>query len=528
MKNRRILDSYARESARGDKRNLSITGQHEVNEARIRDLDCDLGMKFQDKGKSAWRKGVVRPHWELMVGRLETGESNGAVIFDVERLLRTVEDALRIVKLAERGLHRGFKIYDSDMEYDLTTVSGQDAFYKAAIAGQTYSHRLSGKVMRGNRQKALSGEGKRGRYRAFGFENDSTTVRESEREPIRRVVQMILTEQKRWEDAITYLTSQGIYSTAIRHTPECIARKEALTPYQRRGYECDCKGPQWEAGALQKSLKSERMAGYSKIGATLGKLPGEPILDLADWQNLKNLIASRRGRPQAESALLSGATPARCWNCGGEFRTKDTAHFKTYEDAGQEISRWVPDPTAVRRFYYCTPRGSTPGCGQTIADVHILNLVIGEMVIDRLSSAESAVELAKIQQMRRDLRSPHEDELIRLEAVRDYWDNQLNRGAEGMTPERHALMTQDANAKIRAVKEKLEEIGTPTSVASAVESRETLLRKWDVATPADRREMLRQAFSERTIYVMPGSSLDLIQAVAERIKTEPRQPLPPR
>jgi site-specific DNA recombinase len=530
MSKRRILDSYARESKRGDRRDLSINGQHEVNERRIRDLGCDLGLKLQDKGKSAWRKGVVRPDWETMVKRLETGDSDGAVIFDVERLLRTVEDALRIVKLAERGLRRGFKIYDSDMEYDLTSVSGQDAFYKAAVSAQTYSHRLSKKITRGNRQKALNGEGKRGRYRAFGFENDSTTVRESEREPIRHVVRMILEERKRWEDATEYLTRLGIYSTAIAHTPECIEREQALSPYQRRSYECDCEGPPWETGALQKALKSDRMVGYAKIGETMGKLPGEPILELADWQELKNLIASRRGRPPAEAALLSGSAPARCWNCGGEFRTKDTAHFKTYQDAGEEMAKLVPDPTAVRRFYYCTlrgsVRGSVRGCGKTIADVHILNLVVGGMVIDKLSSTESAEELARIQQERRELREPFENEVARLERVRDYWDQQLNDGVEGMTPERHAVMTRDANTKIRTARSRLEEIGAPADVATAVESRETVIRKWNAAKPADKREMLRQAFSERTIYVQPGSALDLIPAVAERIKTEPRQSPP--
>src|ERR1044072_8617749 len=92
-----IIDSYARESAAGDKRNVSILGQHTANLARIDELGARVGLKLDDKGKSAWKKGVFRKDWEHLITRMESGESDGAVIFDVERFLRTVEDAFRIV-----------------------------------------------------------------------------------------------------------------------------------------------------------------------------------------------------------------------------------------------------------------------------------------------------------------------------------------------------------------------------------------------------------------------------------------------
>lgn len=537
MSGRRIiLDSYARESSRGDKRDLSITGQHGVNEGRIAELGATLGLRLDDKGKSAWNQKVARPNWERMIQRMESGESDGAVIYDLERLMRRVESALRIVKLVERERARGrtLYIYDSDLEYDLTTPSGQEAFYQAAVAGQKYSHRLSGKVTRGNATKARNGEGKRGRWRAFGFEDDSTTVREPERVAIRYIVDKILDEGWTWTQCVAYLTSIGIMSTAIQHTEECKATTESLTRFQLRSYTCECTGLPWIQSALKTALQNERMAGYAKIGEGLGKLPGEPILELSRWQQLKELIASRRGAPPREDSLASGKrAPVRCWNCGNIIGSRDNGHGTTYRNDGQHYASVIPEERMddVKRVYHCrgtvNKRTERKGCGKNLGDYYVINQVIEEMVIRQLSSVESAEELAKLQQKKRDDRSPHETELSRLEKVRDYWDKQLNEGAEGMTPERHAFMVADVNVKIKEVKKKLESIGEVKSITPVVESREAVKAKWAAAEPAKKRQMLQQAFGERTIYIVPGSTLDLVPAAMGRIRAIPKEGVEP-
>ncbi|MYV58053.1 recombinase family protein [Streptomyces sp. SID3212] len=531
MTAQRVLDSYARESRRGDKRNLSIAGQHERNLQRIQDLGCVLGEKLQDKGKSAWQKGVVRPDWERMAERLEDGESDGVVIYDLERLMRSVEDALRIVKIAEHGLEKGFLVYDSDLEYDLTSPAGQAAFYNAAVAGAKYSHLLSGKVTRGNRQKALNGEGKRGRFRAFGFEDDSTTVRESEREHIRKVDRMIRLEGKTWGEAIAYLASQGIYSTGILHSKECTERKDALTPYQQKSYECDCPAPEWQPASLKTAMTAPRMAGYTTLGKQLiGRLPGEPILDPADWQDLRMFVSSRRGRPPMETALCAGDVPVHCANCTGILAIRDTAHGKTYRDAGAAFAKLAPNPDQVRRRYNCQHKKPTEigsrGCGRVIADELVLDKLIGKMVIRELSSVETAKMLERKGKAKNKLREPIEKEIVRLEGIRDHWDNQLNAGAGGMTPERHTTLTDDINARIKSAQQRLSNIGEAPAVTVKAESKSAVTARWDAATSAEKRKMLRQAFGERTIYVVPGSSLELEPDVSLRIKSAPMQ-IPP-
>jgi DNA invertase Pin-like site-specific DNA recombinase len=508
MTKRLILDSYARESRRGDKRRLSVTGQHASNEQRIKDLGGVLGKRLDDQGKSAWNPDVTRGDWEELINRLTSRQCDGVVIFDLERFIRQVRDAVRIVDLAKLG----FRIFDSDMEFDLTTTSGRDAFYKQAVAAETYSSRLSEKVSRGNRQRALNGEGKRGRYRAFGFEDDSTTVRESERPYIQEVARMILREGKTWPEAVKYLTKNGLYSTAIRHTPECVERKESLTPYQARGYTCECQALPWSPTTLQQALKSPRMAGYARLGnELLGRLPGESILDPADWQELRALISSRRGRPPAQIFLCTGKVPIRCWNCTTVLTQRQSSHGVRYSNTGE-----------VKRYYLCDKTAG--GCGRTIADRYVLDGHIRDMIAHELSSSESAEELKRQREQRQSQRTPHEKEIARLTRIRDHWDKQLNDGAEDMTIERHTFLVADLNGKIKAEQAKLGAIGEALTAPPSTESRDAVLRKWEAAGPEGQRTMFRQAFGERIIYAQPGSSLDA--DCLDRLLPAPR-PIPP-
>ncbi|AZM51734.1 hypothetical protein DMA15_03370 [Streptomyces sp. WAC 01529] len=499
-----VLDSYARESRRGDKRRLSVTGQHASNEQRIRDLGATLGRRLDDQGKSAWNPEVHREDWHVLIGRLTSGESDGVVIFDLERFLRQVKDAVRIVDLAKLG----FKVFDSDMEFDLMTTSGRDAFYKQAVAAETYSSRLSEKVSRGNLQRAANGEGKRGRYRALGFEDDGTTVRESERPHIREVDRMIRQGGKPWREAVAYLAKHGIFSTAIKHTTECQETKDSLSAYQLRRYACECKGEPFTENGLQKAMKSPRMAGYSRLGKNLvGRLPGEPILDPPDHQELLMLITSRRGRPPAQIFLCTGKVPMRCWNCATVFTQRQSSHGAKYADRDE-----------VKRTYLCDKTAG--GCGKTIADRYVLDGHVRDSVVEELSSAESAEELKRQREQKMVQRAPFEKEVTRLTRIRDHWDRQLNEGAEDMTIERHTFLVSDLNRKIKEQKAKLREIGEALAAPPEAESREAVLRKWEAAGPEGQRAMFKQAFSGRPFYVMPGSSLDT--DILDRIKARPR------
>ncbi|MEV5813446.1 recombinase family protein [Streptomyces mutabilis] len=95
-----VLDSYTRESRRGDKRRLSVTGQHTSNEQRIRDLGAVLGEHLDNQGKSAWKPDMDRKDWNRLIARLVSKESDGVAIFDLERFIRQVKDAVHSLILS--------------------------------------------------------------------------------------------------------------------------------------------------------------------------------------------------------------------------------------------------------------------------------------------------------------------------------------------------------------------------------------------------------------------------------------------
>jgi DNA invertase Pin-like site-specific DNA recombinase len=486
----RVLDSYARESAAGDKRNVSILSQHEVNAERIEDLDAQLGEQLDDKGKSAWKKNVARPGWERLVQRLKDGESDGAVIFDMERLLRTVEDGLKLVTAVKAAREAGRKIliYDSDGEFDLSTPSGEKAFYDAVAAAQYYSARLSSRVQRGNRKKAVRGEGRRGRYRPFGFEEDGHTVNETERPYIGEAVRRILAGGT-WPEVADWLNQQGIYSTGQDHTPECLAARADLVGIKYKQYSCTCPRRPWEKTPLRGALMAPRMAGHVKLGRgeLLGKLPGEPIVDPVDWQAMLALIESRRGRPPLAIYLCTGKDcPIRCGNCGGYFTVVTNSRGFTYDDG------------EIKRYYRCM------GCGKTIADARALDRAIVAMVLARLSSPEQIDQIKHVAEQQRKKRVPHEEKIKKLEELQDYWDSRLNQ--EKVTPSKHAAMSDDLDKKIKAEKGKLEKIEEAPAVPADAVSIDTLSLEWRAATPAQKRERLKRAYSGFHILVTPGSS----------------------
>ncbi|WP_055563584.1 recombinase family protein [Streptomyces atriruber] len=494
----RVLDSYARESAAGDSRNTSILGQHETNAGRIEELDGRLGERLDDKGKSAWKPGVVRPDWERLITRLESGESDGAVIFDMERLLRTVEDAFRLASAVKAAWADGRKVlvYDSDGEFDITTPQGEKNFYDAAVAAQYYSHRLSTRVRRGNRRKATRGEGRRGRYRPSGFEEDGATPRESERPHIRRAAERALEPGAKWQDICDKATAEGFYSPAQIHTVECAVRRAAILGVKYRQYACDCPQKPWEPMSLRSALLAPRMAGYVKLGPDLilGRMPGEPHLDPEVWQALTALVQSRRGRPAQDRFLCTGKEcPVRCGDCGGYFAGIVNSNGRVY-------------PDGVARYYYaCLKNAKVKGCGRTIGDWRAVDTAVSALVIDRLSTPEQIAQIKRVREERRAQRQPHEHRISKLEELEGYWDKRLNEGK--ISPDRHAAMVDDLHRKLAAERSKLEALEeVPVPPLLEAKSRERIRQEWDGALPAKRRERLHQAYKGFHIAIAPGSS----------------------
>lgn len=499
-----VLDSYARESRRGDRRNMSITGQHDENGERITRLGAQLGERLDDKGKSAWLPGVERPDWEKLIKRVEAGESDGCVIWQLSRFLRRVEDAVRIVKVAERG----FKVYDSDMEYDLTTVGGREAFYNQAVSNETYSGRISENVQRGHRLKVRRGEGRTGARRPFGFDHDpirhAIAVNPIERDYIRHIVAKILAKEWNWEDAARYLTAEDVLTSA---------------------------GNAWVGINLRNAVRAPRMAGLLLVnGEVAGRMEGEPILDETTWQKVLAHVAYRKGRPVTGAYLCSGKDMPITCECGERIRGRSDTHGRRYVD--DESPEWLKEREAKelpgwedlprKREYMC--QRASGGCGRHLADQRTLELIVEGIALRIMSSPDYPTQVQRALRVEHDLRAPIMEEIRGLEDLIAYWDGRLAKREIGT--QRHLTMASKAEQELADAQERLAGLPALDARVADEDAANTAASDWNSAERTVKKEMLREALrfgspngDGLTIVITPGSALDTdIENVGRRIE----------
>ncbi|SOE25584.1 zinc ribbon domain-containing protein [Streptomyces sp. OK228] len=118
---RRILDSYA---ASGDP---PAADQHRANLRRIEELGAEPGELLAGESLGC-------NDWATLVKRLESGKSDGAVIFGLGRLMR---DALTSVQLLDLT-RAGFGLYGPDKTFDLINPQDNEAPGDAMASGGDY------------------------------------------------------------------------------------------------------------------------------------------------------------------------------------------------------------------------------------------------------------------------------------------------------------------------------------------------------------------------------------------------------
>jgi DNA invertase Pin-like site-specific DNA recombinase len=152
--NRRpVVDVYARISYAATGETVKTDDQIDLCEEKILARGAVVGEVFRDDSLSAWQPRVVRPDWELMMRRLESGLSDGVMVYDVTRFSRKVMEGERLVEAATHGA----RVWSLSGEYDLTTADGRRHFREAMVAAAAESDKISERVKRGNLRRARKG-----------------------------------------------------------------------------------------------------------------------------------------------------------------------------------------------------------------------------------------------------------------------------------------------------------------------------------------------------------------------------------
>ena len=470
-----VIDLYCRISRDYDGTLRKVEAQEVQGRGWIKDHAHEgyvLGQVHRDHALSGWRRNVKRPSFDKLMERLESGACDGVWFRDLDRYTRKMEEALHLLKVADRGA----VVLGSDGKYDLTTASGRSNFRDKANRGETESEMISERTCRGKLEKVRRGKSNAS-YRGFardgflpnpeGWEPGDPRTRvppeqlSREREIVRNVAARLLVGET-LNSVVLDLNRQGITTVT---------------------------GGGWNGQSLRQLLEAPSLAGLIEHkGTIIGEVDGEHALDRETWDRLQLHFASRkRGRP---AVCYLGSGILRCGKCGGKLYGRPVVSQSPYPDG------------EVRRQYWCQYRpGSAPimqGCGTLTIDQRYADSQIEKGTLGRLSDPEQqdrvAQYAAKVAEAREHLVgevAKLEDDARTLASKVSTWGMARVDAAMGPLDERLA-----------SLREQLDSLDAPESVGEA--GRATVA-DWKKANISQRRVMVVKAFPEG-LFILPATS----------------------
>jgi site-specific DNA recombinase len=450
----RTLDIYTRVSHKSDKKVLSTHGQERRCRLRVERVGAQVGLVFSDPERSAWNTRVRRPGWEALMARLESGESDGVVVFDLARFARRPADGERLITAAERGV----SILDSGTEYDLMSASGRKNFREQMNSAAYYSDIVSDSARSGKLDKAHRGEVDA--RRSFGFEPDGVTVRTDEAKIIRDHAKRLLAGE-----------TQDVLISELRATGVPTVR-----------------GAEWGYTTYRQVMTRPRNVGLivHKGEVVPGvRLPGEPILDQPTYDRVVALYAARkRGRPPSGRYLLTGL--AFCGLCEAPL-------------GGRPVSG------SDRRHYWCKK------CRRISVDVRRLDEWVGDWAIRILSDPQHADAIEQAERELADQRAQLTDEAASIEATLVEIAGRLGRREISLA--RHDAVAEPLDARLAEIATALAELSATEPLpptARTLPARDvqwlTWLERWDSGIVSEQRGMVVRALNGRKLIVGPGQS----------------------
>ncbi|MGH2976031.1 MAG: recombinase family protein [Solirubrobacterales bacterium] len=335
-------------------------------------------IEYNDNDVGAWKRGIVRPHYQQMLADLRDGAIDAVVVYDTDRLYRQPIE-----------LEEFFHICDDAKVTELASVAGDIdlassdgkmmARMKGAVAVKE-SDDKSRRIQRKAQELALDGKLGGGGTRPFGYEDDRKTIRASEAAVVIEAAQRVLAGE------------------AVRSL--CFDLNE-------RGIRT-VTGKAWAPQVLRRMLMSGRISGQREHqGAIVADAEWSGIISKRDGDRLRAILSdpARRKTGLARRYLLAGML--RCGKCGEPLVSRPRAD-------GQ-------------RRYVCARRPESAACGKLTVVADELEGLIVEMVLYRLDGPDLARALAARNGDREDVHQRTVDEANEQleELARAYGERQI-------------------------------------------------------------------------------------------------------
>ena len=348
------LDSYGRLSRVPETGELEkIDVQWADNRKVIKRVGAVLGEELRD-GLSAWKKGVRRPGWERLLERVESGESDGVVVWHTDRLFRQPRDLERLIELGERGVkvhsaHGARDLADPDDRFILRIEVAH-----AARSSDDTSRRIKRRFATFRDQGRVTGGPRR-----FGFPGKDVTWTpgEGQTKEDQPMVSAELVERER---------------RALQDAAKAVLAGVTMAQVARDWNEAGLRNPggrEWTSVSVRDSLARPLLAGrITHEGVVVARYDGEPVLDDETFDRLQALfLGRRRGRVVGEKYIGTGII--RCGVCKRPLSARKQE--KTYADGTR------------RATYFCNP--TRRGCGAVYADVRGVDHELRKLTALRLS-----------------------------------------------------------------------------------------------------------------------------------------------
>lgn len=167
---------YARQSKENDE---GIERQLRRTRALAAARDWEVVVEYSDNDVSASKPRGPKSDWSAMLAASEQGMFTHLVAVDLDRLVRSQADLIRLIGLK-------LAVVTVDGEIDLSTADGEFRASLGASLARFEVRRKAERTRRANEERRIHGRLTPGR-RLYGYETDGLTIREPEAAVVRRV-----------------------------------------------------------------------------------------------------------------------------------------------------------------------------------------------------------------------------------------------------------------------------------------------------------------------------------------------------
>lgn len=329
--------------------------------ARCRALVASRGWgvarEYVDNDTSASKERRNGTAWAEMLVDLERKTADVVVAVDIDRLLRSTRDLVRITET-------GARVLTVDGEIDLTTADGEFRASMLASLARFEVRRKSERQRRANEARAAKGRPTPGRRR-YGYEVDGITPREPEAAIVRRMFQHVA-------------DGGSLRSLAIA------LRDEGVDP---------TPGRSWSTGRVRYILTNPAYGGsLHRFGEALPSEIIEPVVAPALAEEVRAILAdeARRVTPGPKPRYLASGL-ASCGICGGLLFNLAKAYRCKADSSHPTIKREFLDDRLRREValaFLTTPRDLLPGqrsaeLAPLLADLHRNDAAASATAADR-------------------------------------------------------------------------------------------------------------------------------------------------